>query len=418
MDLTMPLLIFLPDTALVMIGVSLMLSVVVTALFYMLAYTLQHPPLFTLAKEELSALLFSVIIIVAWMSSASLMDPIAKGLIAPVAVQVPSQSSDLFSSHVTLAIASTEIMFNKLREMYISMYLYEALIGFLSTLSFPIISAVAGPAIISFTLMPFDGLNLLSNAHTIVVEAIGTMMTLIWAKEFILIFCRDALPVLFLPLGLVMRSIPFLRKTGSSIISICFAGYFVLPFAILFSNFLIFDVYQPPDFVYAPEHFSIYKTDLTETSAQNEITGARDNASSSLTKLFSAPTAAQQATTTASCSGNSVVQMFCSAGNIVRNIGTGIVDFASSVFNIWKFMMGLTGDFASTFLSGANQLLPASATAGMFFFIIDSVVSESQFLVLVMISTVIEIIFTITMYRNIALIIGGELDIAGLSKII
>ncbi len=419
MDLTLPLLLFLPDTAKTMIGVALTLGAIIAALFYMLAYTLQHPPLSTMAKEELSALLFSVIIIMAWISSASVIDPIARGLVAPAGFQVPDHpASELFSSHVTLAIASTEIMFNKLREMYVSMYLYEALIGFLSTMSFPIGSPIAGPAIISFSLMPFDGLGLLSNAHTIVVEAIGTLMTFIWAKQFVLIFCRDALPVIFLPLGLVFRAIPFLRKTGSSIISICFAGYFVLPFAVLFSNFLVFDVYKPVDFVYAPEHLSIYKSDVSETSAQGEITGARANATDSMTKLFSTPSAVQSASTTQACAGNAVVQMFCSAGNIMIGIGRGIVDFAGTVWSIWKFMMGMTGDFASSFFSGANQFMPSSATAGMFFFIIDSVVAHSQFLVIVMVSTVIEIIFTITMYRNIALIIGGELEIAGLSKII
>jgi len=244
------------------------------------------------------------------------------------------------------------------------------------------------------------------------------MMTFIWAKQFILIFCRDALPVIFLPLGLVMRAIPFLRKTGSSIISICFAGYFVLPFAVLFSNFLIFDVYKPVDFIYAPEHLSIYKTDPGEANVQSEVTGARTQASEKLTALFTGKSAAQTASTTAACYGNAVVNMFCSAGNIITGIGRGIADFAGTVWNIWKFMMGMTGDFASSFFSGANQFLPSSATAGMYFFIIDSVVAHSQFLVLVIVSTVIEIIFTITMYRNIALIIGGELEIAGLSKII
>ncbi len=421
MDLSLPLLLFLPDTARIMIGVALMLGAIVTALFYMVAYALQHPPLLTLAKEELAALIFSVVIIVFWLASSSVLDPLARGLISPIGATPPDHpASELFSSHVTLAIASTDILFAKLRELYTSMYLYEALIGFLSTMSFPIGSPIAGPAIISFSLMPFDGLNLLSNAHTIVVESIGTMMTFIWAKQFILIFCRDALPVIFLPLGLVFRAIPFLRTTGSSIIALCFAGYFVLPFAVLFSNFVIFDVYKPVDFVYAPEHIGPYKSDVSESRVTDEISGAEGarTKAEEVRKLFTSQSSANAAATTQACSGNAIAQMFCSAGNVITGIGRGIADFASTVWNIWKFMMGMTGDFGSFFFSGANQLLPSSATAGMYFFIIDSVVAHAQFLVLVIITTVIELIFTVTMYRNIAMVIGGELEIAGLSKII
>ena len=57
---------------------------------------------------------------------------------------------------------------------------------------------------------------------------------------------------MLLPLGLVMRAFPFFRATGSSIIALSFALYFVLPFAIILSNYLIFDIYQPADFVYTP----------------------------------------------------------------------------------------------------------------------------------------------------------------------
>ena len=38
---------------------------------------------------------------------------------------------------------------------------------------------------ISFSLAPFTGLSLLSNIHTVVVESIGYLIRVIWAKEFI-----------------------------------------------------------------------------------------------------------------------------------------------------------------------------------------------------------------------------------------
>lgn len=421
MFLAMPLLLILPDAAMISIGVALTLGVIVTALFYMLAYAFQHPPLIAMAKEELAALLFSIVIIAFWLGSDVTLNPLAMAMVAPNAGQVGAAgmtaqagASGLGSAHVTLAIASLDIMLQKLRSMYVSMYLYEALIGFLSTISFPLGSPIPAVSIISFSINPFDGLNLLSNAHTIIVEAIGQMMTFVWAKQFILIFARDAVPLIFLPLGLVFRAIPFLRTTGSSIIAICFAAYFVLPFAVLFSNFLIFNVYQPADFTYMPEHIGPYKSDLDAAKVQAEITASRGKGNE-LAQGFTAPSVAAGAATSGDCGGNGFARMWCAAENMFKGIASTVSDFASNVFGMWKFMMGMTGDFLSFW---ANPLLPSSATAGLYYFVIDAVVAESQFLVMVLITSVVEIIFTITMYRNIAMLIGGEMEIAGLSKII
>lgn len=414
----MPLLLYLPDAARSAIGIALGLSVMVTALFYLLAHALQHAPLFAVAKEELSALIFSAIIISFWISAGAVIDPLVRGLILPaeLAAGIPGQPpvSDLGASHITLAIASTDIFFQKIVELYTSMYLFEALIGFLSTISFPLGSPVAGTAIISFSLMPFDGLVLLSNAHTIIVESIGQFIGVLAAKKFILLFCRDVIPVIFLPLGLVFRAIPFLRTTGSSIIAICFAGFFILPLAVMFSNYLIFDIYQPADFIYAPEQAGPYKQGIEADKVKTQIDESRKEGSE-LLQLFSRPGLAEQTMTRQECSGNPIAVMFCSAGNILKGVYETGKALVTTVYRIWTFMMGLTGDFFS-FLT--NPLLPSSATAGLYYFIIDTVVVHGQFVVLIVVTSLFEIIFTITMYRNIAMLIGGELEIAGLGKLV
>jgi len=418
MDIVLPLLLFLPDSAKIAIGAALGLGVVVTALTYMLASVLQHPPLFAIAKENLSTLIYSAVIISFWVASSATIDPLVRATLSSSDFEAGTPLSELSTSHVTLAIASTEIMIHKLREMYVSMYLYEALIGFLSTISFPLGSPIPGAAIISFSIMPFDGLNLLSNAHTVIVEAIGQMMTFVWAKQFILIFARDAIPLIFFPLGLVFRSIPTFKTTGSSIITICFAGYFVLPFAVLFSNYLIFDIYAPANFnsfSYSPQTAGAYRTSMTQDEVTQEIDLAKKNGSNEILKLFNSAPPLQQTLSEESCPGGGVSKFLCSFGNTIIKVKDVVVGFAKNVWNIWKFMVGMTGDFLSVW---ANPLLPSSATAGLYYFIIDAVVAESQFLVLVLVSSLVEIIFTITMYRNIALIIGGELEIAGLSKIV
>ena len=410
-----------------MIAVSLMFGVCMTASLFMIAYALQNPQLVAVAREELAALFFSVFIILFWLTADGLLNAAASGLLlstipSDVAAQIspcvsgPTCPTSLTSSHITLALASQEIVYQRLKATYTDLYLYEALIGFLSTISFPLGSPLPAINLISFSIAPFTGLVLLSNAHTVVVEAIGYMIPVVWAKEFILMFTQDAIPLLFLPLGLTMRAFPFFRTTGSSIIALCFALYFVFPFAVILSNYLIFDIFQPADFAYTPASVSAFGTERSKEDIGSDFDEGRDRVSDELLGPLGAPDVAASASTQEECTGNSIVHLLCSAQNILENAWNGIVGFVKTIWNIWKFMMGFTGDFFRTLFT--NPLMPGSPSAGLFYFIIAEVANVSPIIILIAMTTVIEIIITVTMYRNIALLIGGEAEIVGITKIV
>ncbi|MFZ5501849.1 MAG: hypothetical protein ACOY58_08085, partial [Candidatus Micrarchaeota archaeon] len=267
MDILLPLLLTLHPAGITMIATALGICVMVVALMYMISYFLQSPEMVALAKEELAALILTVFIIFFFVGSDSLLNSAVNGLlISSLPPQAQSivqgtTSGGMTKSHVDFALGSVGIIYQKLKSQYIDLYLFEILIGFLSTISFPIGSPIRAVNIISFSLAPFTGLVLLSNAHTVVVEAIGLMITLAWGKEFILYFVRDAVPILLFPFGIILRAVPFFRKTGSSVIAVAFALYFIFPFAVLFSNYLIFDAYNPPDFAYTPSAASYFGTE-------------------------------------------------------------------------------------------------------------------------------------------------------------
>ncbi|MBN1169810.1 hypothetical protein JXA56_02205 [Candidatus Micrarchaeota archaeon] len=424
MDFLLPILIAMPPAALSFIGVSLMLSVFIVAFAYMISYFMQNPQLTALAKEELAALFFSVFIIMFWFTFDTFLNSITLNL---VAASLPSewqgfaagggQIGGLASNHIDLAIASIEIMISKLKDVYIDLYLYEALIGFLSTISFPLGSPVPGLNVISFSLAPFVGLTLLSNAHTVVVESVGYLITLIWAKEFFLLFARDAVPLFLLPFGIALRAFPFLRRTGSSIIALSFAFYFVFPFALILSNYLIFDIYKPADFTYNPSSASFFGSEATIDGAEDTVEQSKDPTSHLLGE-FEAPSIVEtaQGESDSECYGNYLTRFFCSAKHLANTAVDAVTGFISTIWNIWKFMMGMTGDF---FFTGFNNpLMPPSTSAGLYYFIIRELTILSPFIILVMFTTVLEIIITVTMYRNVSLLIGGEAEIIGLTKIV
>lgn len=437
MDLVLPALLLFAPATLTAISMALMFAVLMTAIFFLVSAFFQSPQLSATAKEELSALILTGMIILFWFSFDIVLNNVVNGLLVAslppemaadaVASCIAEDGSDcsggLGTSHIDLAYGCLEILFVKLKDIYVDLYLFEVLIGFLSTLSFPIGSPVPAVNVISFTLMPFTGLVLLSNAHTVVVEAIGYMMSVIWAKQFVILFCKDVIPLILLPFGLLLRAFPWFRITGSSVIALCFAGYFVLPFSILLTNYLVFDLYQPADFAYAPDAATLFsgRTNAGDDVTGREVTDALHEAREGdhmdhLTDLFSSRPASEQAMVGSECEGNLYRRLSCGAVNLWRGAEEIVTGLGSTIWGIWTFMVGMSGDFIWTLFN--NPLMPASVSAGLYYFIINEVITLSQFLIVLIVASVLEIIITVTMYRNIALIIGGEPDIAGLTKII
>lgn len=428
MDLLLPMLlsIAIPASAASMIVVSLGLAVGVSALLYMIGSAMQNQQLLAVAKEEVAALVFTLFLLVFWIGSDQFLNGLTNGILSasiPPGVSLPTSNVDYTAgytaTHIMLANSSLELLYEKLKSDYMQLYLFEILIGFLSTVSFPIGSPTPGINIISFSIAPFTGLSLLSQAHTVIVESISYMITVIWAKQFMLDFAKDVVPILLFPLGLVMRAFPFTRTTGSSILALCFAMYFVMPFAFLLSNYLIFDVYLPgkPDFTYTPTMSTFFGTHRSEASWEAGIEGARNNEGEDLNREFQNNNILSNSiSSTPACNGNFIVQSLCSAQRLLAGAWNSAVAFGHQVFDIWKFMMGFTGDFFWSL--GTNPLMPSSTSAGLYYFIIQEVGTISPFIILLTITTVLEIIFTVTLYRNISVLIGGDADIVGLAKIV
>lgn len=423
----------LPIGTLSMIGLALMFSICLAALFHIAASVLQSGQLNAIAKEEFAAVIFSIIIIFFWITSDGLLNSVVSGLvqaalpsgtIPPINCAAGSTgcSSGFTTTHIDFADASLEIMFEKMKSAYMSLFMFEVLIGFLSTISFPFGTPVGIVAIISVSLAPFSGLNLLSQAHTVVVESISYLMSVIWAKQFILYFARDAVPTLLLPLGFVLRAFPLFRTTGSTIIAVCFALYFAFPFSILLSNYLIFDVFDAADFNYNPSISSPFATARSESSWTNDVVvrGHGGPEVEALRDQFAAPDLISQSSTRSTCGSGSVIDwLLCSPQNIynaVVSVGHGIARAYNTVRDMLIFVLGLTGDFLTSLI--LNPLFPSSVTAGLYYFVIQEVSIVSPIIILVTVTSIIEIIITLTMFRNVSLLIGGEAEIIGISRVV
>lgn len=392
----------LPGNAPFYIAVSFSIAVLVTAFFYLLSNILNHPPLNALAKEELAALILSIFIIGGWLFIQATLNQFS---CSSVFGSCTFSASKFSVGHMQVAWGSLEILFQKLKSIYLGLYTYEVVIGFLSTVYVPLGTFNPLLALVPASFPPLVGLSMLSNAHTVLVEAIGMVMIAIVAKQELLNFAQYSIPLVLLPMGLVFRALPLYRTTGSSIIAICVCLYFIYPLTVILSNYMIFDLYKPADFTYAPSAFGFCKS---QASGQDPL-DALEEKSEAITEFRNMLN--EEANPTVILQAQKSTSWWQKIWNFLK--GTwGVITSVAVV--LWE-MTKLIFDFSSPI---RNMFSQYSVITGLYDFVIDEVVIVSQFVVVVIVTSVFEIIITVTMYRNISLLIGGEVDIAGLSKLV
>ncbi|VVB98089.1 Uncharacterised protein [uncultured archaeon] len=370
-----------------LLGLAFFTSAGVTALLYMVGNALQSQDIIAMGKDNLGNLVFSAIIVLLFMALFVLFSELANS----IACGGAAAGCD----HIQAAYMSVMQLRAKLFSLYSQLYVYEILFGFLSTLGFSIPFPAFNPAtmlgllisIPSLSFSPLSGLTPISNAHTVIVEAVGTAVLAVLARQVILEFIMHYMFPFFV-LGAGLRAFSFTRKTGSSILALSAVAFFVYPLAVMFTNYMIFQAYQPTNFGVVPTAVGYCSSPQTTNDLATRFSQERS-------------TLYNPGLTKASSPWYMFWQFFYSA-----------VDFVSQSL---KMMINALYAFNGSSIFGLALTPVAFST--FFDFIIMEIQSLVQFLVLVFVSFFIEIIITITMYRGIAMFMEGETEIFGISKL-
>jgi hypothetical protein len=113
--------------------------------------------------------------------------------------------------------------------------------GFYTSIHIPVFEVIG----IDLGLNPWIAMTPLNQFHTTVVDLVGTTLASVVGQKMLLDFVEETMLSYFLPLGLLMRVFPFTRRTGSTIIAVVFAAYFIYPISILV-NQQIFEMIANP----------------------------------------------------------------------------------------------------------------------------------------------------------------------------
>ncbi|MEM4137116.1 MAG: hypothetical protein QXH71_00330 [Candidatus Anstonellaceae archaeon] len=457
--------------------VGLMISIIISSLAYMVGTFLKIPTTVAFAKEEITNLLFTVVIIIfltgglaAYQEfSANLAKqtffsdsatPIKSGECAeakkvyskqnrpenalfkqvdwflgclPI-IEDRNQLEEMKKLNINGSMSFNEvirevgkyqedygIMFSHISDMYIGILAFEMLLGPLSTMGF---SIYLPEAIVSGTdigLSPLAGLNLISESLILLANIVSFGMVNIIVQKTILKFIYVSMLDFVLPLAIAFRCLPFFRRTGSTLIALVVAAYFIYPITLWINEQIYFNAlfennkplllnwanYDTLIGVCPPkkegETMEEYYQRVKETAKkiEEQIKQAKIEEEKIYSQTDVRYPTSQQQTITKRFLGETKNNIFNIFGYLIGEPRGSI-----KVQGL-EFLQYLVGMFTTPF-----------RTEYFFEIILDQYIVIGQWLVLSLIFLVNSILITFIMFKNIAEAMGGDLKLFGIGRLL
>ena len=319
------------------------------------------------------------------------------------------------------------ILMPRLMKGYTSLMLTQMFTGLLAglytSINIPAFKVIG----VEVSFLPWVMLNPLNQAHTMIVDMIGTAMAGVTAQNMLLKFIEAAALPVFLPFGLMLRAFPFSRKTGSTIIAVVVAAYFVYPISILINEQIWMMIVEPPcqpqptgvsclpqgDLCTSPLECASYScrggqcasplTDFTEYSSIYSLCNGNPEPAKIEETFNTLEKEQEQTLLDMYFSGSPVHKATQAEGRLKDGLGTMAARHVGSALK-----------FATSLL----YPLPGPAAQTVFSQIEVLIMDAAQYVLLVMVFVVVSIVVSLTMLKDIALLLGGEPRIFGLSKLV
>ncbi len=288
------------------------------------------------------------------------------------------------------------IMLTEMMNQYFSLLSLEMILGPISTFG---VSAFLPEATLSHfdvSMAPNAGLGPISEALIVVTDLIGVGIGAIIMQKLLLVFIHQNVLVVFLPLGLACRGVPFLRKTGSTIIAMCLVLYFIYPLSIWINQQIYFSI----------ENKLINWANYASLAEICQI-AAGQSSSNLQTRIGDGYEDYTRA-------GESAGRELAGGGGGGRILPWG---WLQSLWNSFRSAFGTVAEYMILYpfawLTG--PVLPVN-----FFFeaLVDMITVSMQIFVLNLLFLVSSILMCVTVFKDLSLAIGGEPRIFGMSKLV
>ena len=319
------------------------------------------------------------------------------------------------------------VMTSRLAKGYFSLMLTQMftglLAGFYTSIELSAFKVLSG----SVGITPWVALGPLNQAHTTIIDLLGTTYAAFTAQNMLLKFIEKAAIPVFLPFGMMLRAFPFSRKTGSTIIAVVVAAYFVYPISILINQQIWMLIAAPEN--NCPAGYQCRPTGRPCTADDQcaSFNCRQDVCTVPLTEF------SEYRSIYSICNGNpDEAQINATLEKIAKEQDNRILELYftgnPATVNATKAegrlndgLGAMAARHGASFLSFTTSLLnplPSQTAQTVFAEIEVLVMDAGQYVLLALLFVVISIVVSLTLLKDIAILIGGEPRIFGMSKLV
>ncbi len=376
------------SVAMPFIAVAFGIHVLYAALHYMWGNFMNSPQAYARGKEEVLSLLRTI------------------GIFVSVIVLYNLIILGLGIDFISLAKLSVKSFFWMLLDRYLEIMGFDFALGSISqTGIFVFIQAEYGSIEIGGS--PVVGLsNTLTVLHK-TLEPLQYGLTLAAGRYALLDFAPAGMLYL-MPLGFFLRAFPFTRKTGSSIVALAITVFFVYPLSVLFTDYLV-TAYESQKMISPTLPKNTLITTETDEEVFSDFVGYLGKNVSQGQNDYIPP-----GETTSVSGSKGLWDRFTQWLGNVFNIAAWVSNLSEGFANILRLAgstLKMLVTFGTPLTSPVGWVLPTLLISLKWV----SIIAEQ--IAIIFTIFVLEITISITMYRNIAMLIGGELRIFGITKV-
>jgi hypothetical protein len=289
------------------------------------------------------------------------------------------------------------VLLTEMMNQYISLISLEMMLGPISTFG---VSWFLPEAIVTrfdISVSPMAGLTPISEALIIVTDLVGVGVGTVLMQKLLLLFIHQNVLVIFLPLGLAARGVPFLRKTGSTIIAVCMVLYFVYPLTLWLNQQVYFGIQDK--LINWANYASI--AEICQVKSGESAQAFQDRITTSLQDYMATGAEVGSDFSDSGGSGDGAILPWSTLKSFFSSLFGNLWEIVKFMFTPWNWALG--------------PMLPVN-----YFFeaLVDMMTVAMQIFVLNMLFLVNSIIICVTIFRDLSLAIGGEPKIFGISKLV
>ncbi|OIO20905.1 hypothetical protein COV61_00250 [Candidatus Micrarchaeota archaeon CG11_big_fil_rev_8_21_14_0_20_47_5] len=230
-----------------LLALALFASISLVALLYMIGKFLSDERLEAYAKAELSQIFYSAIILLLvvfaatgtdyWVGAIASLDPQSAVLCSPIGPNAP-QNPNLTPCHFALAKNHLDVVFDTAEDMSSKLIWMNSLFLFISEARIGLRFTIAPWG--DLGMAPFSGISTLTEGINFAVDLLVKIMIVSRFQQNLLDIIQQSVFPIFLIGGFLLRNFFLTRKLGGLLLAMGVGLYFVFPFMYALAGYLLY----------------------------------------------------------------------------------------------------------------------------------------------------------------------------------